>query len=102
MNPARIFICQVCGKAFLDDCPTCPDRGDGRGVFAAEILDAFRACPTVGDVNTTAQHYRCHVETLDKAGGEFRTEAIIIRNLARYMRIVIGETWRGQHGARGG
>lgn len=64
----------------------------------AQILDAFRACPTVGDVNTTAQHYRQHVKILELEGGDFRTEAIIIRNMARYMRIVIGEPWREHHG----
>lgn len=81
-----MFICEVCGKVFDDDCPTCPDRGDGRGVTVERIKNNLRSCATMGDVNTTAMHYRHHVQALEAAGGKYRTEAIIIRNLAAYMR----------------
>jgi hypothetical protein len=90
-----LFICEVCGNVFPDDCPTCPDRGAGRGVTVEAILQAFRDCPTVGDVNDTAKHFARHVEILRRAGGQARTEAIIIRNLAAYRRAMIGETWKG-------
>lgn len=81
-----MFICEGCGKVFEDDCPKCPDRGNGRGVTVERIKNNLRSCKTIGDVNTTAQHYRGHVYALDQAGGAFRTQAIQIRNLAAYMR----------------
>lgn len=89
-----MFICLVCEKVYADTCPTCPDRGDGRGVTVEAILQAFRDSPTVGDVNSTVKHFARHVAILDKAGGKARTEAIIIRNLAGYRRWQIGEPWK--------
>ena len=80
------FICQICWKAFAETCPTCPDRGSGRGVTVARIKEDIRACPTVADVNNTAKHYAEHVAVLDRAGGGARTMAIQIRNLAAYRR----------------
>lgn len=81
-----MFICEVCGGVFEDDCPKCPDRGNGRGVTVERIKNNLRSCSKVADVNATAQHYGGHVRALQAAGGKFRTQAIIIRNLAACMR----------------
>jgi hypothetical protein len=94
---AAMFICEICGNVFPEDCPTCPDRGSGRGVTTGQILEAFRACTKVADVNDAARHFRQHVTILDRAGGPAKTEAIIIRNMAAYMRHTIGEPWKGQN-----
>lgn len=80
------FICEVCWSVFAVTCPTCPDRGSGRGVTVAKIREDFQACPTVADVNATARHYAQHVAALDRAGGSARTMAVQIRNLAAYQR----------------
>jgi hypothetical protein len=81
-----MFICGVCGKVYPDDCPTCPDRGAGRGVTVAEIKDALRKAPTMADVNDAAKHFGAQVAMLDRAGGDAKTMAIQIRNLARFRR----------------
>lgn len=89
-----MFICEGCGKVYPDTCPTCPDRGNGRGVTVHQIKQALRDSPTVGDVNHTAKHYGRHVAILEREGGDARTMAIQIKNLASYQRNLIGEGWR--------
>lgn len=82
----KIFICEQCWQVWPEDCPRCPDRGSGRGVTVQKIKDDLHACPTIGDVNTTAVHYARHVALLDAQGGSALTMAIQIRNLAAYRR----------------
>lgn len=81
-----MFICEGCGKVYPETCPTCPDRGNGRGVTVHQIKEAIRNSQTVGDVNFTAQHFGQHVAILDRAGGMARSMAIQIKNLAKYRR----------------
>jgi|GEM_PF-4396433 len=86
----RTFICGGCSKVYPETCPTCPDRGHGRGVTVDQIMQALRDSPTVADVNHTARHYGQQVALLDQAGGDARTMAIQIRNLAKYRRWELG------------
>lgn len=81
-----MFVCEQCWGVYPDTCPTCPDRGNGRGVTVDQIKQAFRDCPSVASVNATAQHFARHVALLEREGGEARTLAIHIKNLAKYMR----------------
>lgn len=85
-----MFICEVCGKVYPETCPTCPDRGNGRGVTVHQIKQALRDSPKVADVNDTARHFGRHVAILAREGGEARTMAIQIRNLVRYRRWELG------------
>lgn len=85
-----LFICEVCGKVYPDTCPTCPDRGSGRGVTVHQIKKALIASPTVADVNDTARHFGQHVKTLEDWGQDARTMAIQIKNLASYRRWQLG------------
>jgi len=85
-----MFICDGCSKVYAETCPTCPDRGHGRGVTVHQIKQALRDSPTIGDVNHTAQHFGRQVAILDRAGGDARTMAIHIRNLAKYRRWELG------------
>lgn len=92
-----IFICEVCGGVFDQTCPTCPDRGGGRGFTVGEIMDHLRACKTVADVNACATNFGSHVRALLAPGHGVegaKTMAIQIKNLAKYRRWFIGETWR--------
>lgn len=95
-----LFICDICDGIFPDTCPKCPDRGTGRGVTVQHIKDELRACSKIGDVNAIAKHYGRHVALLEREGGEARTMAIQIKNLAAYRRSMIGESWRPQETAR--
>ena len=53
------------------------------------VLDAFRACKTLTEVNTTAVHYAKFVVKLDKGCEVDRTMAIWIKNLAKYQRMIL-------------
>lgn len=88
-----MFICDGCGKVYAETCPTCPDRGNGRGFTVGQIKQALRDSQTVGDVNHTAKHFGRHVAILEREGGDARAMAIQIKNLASYQRLLL---WEGR------
>lgn len=53
---------------------------------ADAIKEALRRCQSVAEVNATARHFREDVADLDRKGGDDRTQAIQIRNLAAWKR----------------
>lgn len=81
-----LFICAVCGKVYEETCPTCPDRGNGRGATVQQIKDALGKCTNNAEVSACKQHYAPHIQRLRRHGGDARTMAIQIDNLVDYMR----------------
>ena len=79
------FICKDCGKVYPE-----PQPDHAGGFTVGQIKQAFRDSPTIGDVNDTAKQFGFHVALLDRSGGEARTMAIQIRNLASYRRKQLG------------
>jgi hypothetical protein len=77
------FICEVCWKAYPKTCPTCPDRGAGRGVTVAQIKDAMRSAPDHASLNATHDHYRKHIGILSRTK-DTRAMSIQIDNLASH------------------
>ena len=82
----NLFICEVCGGVMPDDCPTCPDRGKGKGVTVDQIKQAIDASSNNPEVTKTREHFARHIATLRKVGGAANTMAIQIENLVRYKR----------------
>jgi hypothetical protein len=83
----QTFVCEGCGKVFPEACPTCQGAD---GATVATIKQALRDCPKIADVNDTARHFGRHVAILDQEGGDARTAAIEIKNLASYRRWLMG------------
>lgn len=57
------------------------------------IKDGILACRKILEVNETAKHFQIEVEWLTKQGGDERTMAIQIKNLAAYQRMCIANGW---------
>ena len=89
----NLFICEVCGGVYPDTCPTCPDRGNGRGVTVKHIKDALRACSTNPEISKCREHFGRHIATLRKAKGDANVMATQIENLVAYRRNVT--RWHG-------
>ena len=83
----------VCGKVYPETCPTCPDRGGGRGVTVGHIEDMLRKCTKNADVTGCLDHFQRHIQILRGAGQECRTMAILIDNLVDYRRMAIRRGW---------
>lgn len=81
-----MFVCLICKKVFALTCPTCPDRGGGRGATVEEIKDAIRAAPNVPSINAAAKDFGPHVVILSQFSKASKTMAIQIKNLAAYRR----------------
>lgn len=80
--PNASVICEGCWQVLSGACQTC----DALGVSVRKIKDDLWGCRTAGDVNTTAIHYRQHVQALDRGDADARLMAIDIKNLATYQR----------------
>lgn len=81
-----MFICLVCGKVYPKTCPTCPDRGDGRGCTVAHIKDSLRRCTNNAEVTNCADHFYRERTILRRAGGDAGVMALQINNLIQHMR----------------
>jgi hypothetical protein len=92
-----LFVCEGCGKVCPSPC-TCPEGGH----TVAQIKQALIDSPTIGDVNHTAKHFGRHVALLEREGGDARTMAIQIKNLAAYRRWQINRSFNREPQNDGG
>lgn len=77
-----------------DDCPRCPDRGDGRGVTVPHIKYSLNRCRTQADVTDCRKHFGRHIATLKRSNTEgAKVMAIQIENLVEYRRLCIRRGW---------
>lgn len=58
-----------------------------------EIKGALRRSTTIQEVNATVRHFALHVVEMERKGGEWKVQAIQIKNLARYRRLCLGKGW---------
>jgi len=80
----NLFICESCGSILPDDCPRCPDRGNGKGYTVRQIKDAIKRCRTHGDVSDCRKHFARHIVSLKRKRGDAAVMAIQIENLVQY------------------
>lgn len=80
-----LFICNVCWKVHENTCPTCPDRGNGRGVTVQRIKDVLNEAPDHASINATIAHYQKSINALNRSR-QGRVMAMQIENLADHLR----------------
>ncbi len=54
---------------------------------------ALRGCKRHVDITTCKERYQAKLIKMHRAGGETKTQAIIIQNLIHYMRKCVREGW---------